>query len=88
MTNHNAITYEEQLHDLSIKQKALSMGQSTLWGIQTGQSSFPRLKDILMFEEYGEKNIALNSKQYSLSSQSKGKIGWNNSDLNHIFKQT
>ena len=37
------------------------MRQSAEWGMRAIQSSFPRLKDRLIFEEYGERKIILKS---------------------------
>ena len=52
---------DDQLLDLRIKREATSMRQSAEWGMRGIQSSFPRLKDTLPFEEYGERRIILTS---------------------------
>jgi hypothetical protein len=57
----NLHDYAEQLMDLEIKRAATSMRQSAEWGMRGVQSSFPRLKDTLPYEEYGERRIILTS---------------------------
>lgn len=45
------------MDDLAIKRAATSMRQSAEWGMRGVQSSFPRLKDTLTYEEYGERRM-------------------------------
>ena len=47
------------LQNLAVKRQATSMRQSSEWGMRAVQSSFPRLKDVMPFEEYGERRITL-----------------------------
>jgi hypothetical protein len=57
----NLLTYEEQITDLAIKREATSMRQSSEWGMRGVQASFPRLKDTLPYEEYGERKVIMTS---------------------------
>jgi len=57
----NLVTLEEQLEDLHIKREATSMRQSAEWGMRAVQASFPRLKDTLPYEEYGERKHIVTS---------------------------
>ena len=54
-------TYEEQVANLAVKQEATSMRQSAEWGMRAIQSSFPRLKDTLHYEEHGEQRLIFSS---------------------------
>ena len=49
-----AMTLVDQLQDIARKRDAMSIQQSVEWGKHAVQSSFPRLKDTLSCEEYGE----------------------------------
>jgi hypothetical protein len=53
------LTFEEQAMDLLRKQQATSMRQSSEWGMQMLQSSFPRLCDKFPFETRGERRVAI-----------------------------
>jgi len=57
--DNHLIDLEDILDDLAVKRDATSMRQSAEWGMQAVQSSFPRLKDTLRYEEYGERRIML-----------------------------
>lgn len=50
---------EEILMNLDVKRAATSMRQSSEWGMRAVQASFPRLKDTLPYEEYGERRIIM-----------------------------
>ena len=52
---------DDQLLDLQIKREATSVRQSAKRGMRGVQSSFPCLKDTLLYEEYGERRIILTS---------------------------
>jgi hypothetical protein len=43
--------------NLAVKRAATSMRQSAEWGMRAFQSSFPRIKDTLPYEEQGERRI-------------------------------
>jgi hypothetical protein len=45
--------------NLAVKRAATSMRQSAEWGMHAFQSSFPRIKDTLPYEERGERRIIL-----------------------------
>jgi hypothetical protein len=45
--------------NLAVKRVATSMRQSAEWGMRAFQSSFPRIKDTLPYEEQGERRIIL-----------------------------
>jgi hypothetical protein len=45
---------EDQLTNIAIKRAVTSMRQSAEWGMRAVQSSFPRLKDTMIFEKNGE----------------------------------
>jgi hypothetical protein len=47
----------EQQINIAEKREATSMRQSAEWGMRAVQSSFPRLKDIMQYEERGERRI-------------------------------
>ena len=47
----------DDFHDYEINDQATSMRQSAEWGTRALQASFPRLKDRLVFEEYGERKL-------------------------------
>jgi hypothetical protein len=49
------------IRGISLNKEATAMRQSAEWGMRAIQSSFPRLKDRLIFEEYGERKIILKS---------------------------
>ena len=42
-----------------MNREATSMRQSSEWGMRALQSSFPRLKDRMIYEEMGERKIIL-----------------------------
>ena len=44
-------------NDFAVNTEATSMRQSAEWGMRAIQSSFPRLKDRFIYEEYGERKI-------------------------------
>jgi hypothetical protein len=44
---------------LLVNQEATSIQQSAEWGMSTMKASFPRLRDLLIFDEYGERNVIL-----------------------------
>ena len=46
-------------NDLIINHEATSMRQSAEWGMRALQSSFPRLKDRFVYEEYGERRLMM-----------------------------
>jgi hypothetical protein len=48
---------EDQIANIAIKREATSMRQSAEWGMRALQSSFPRLKDTLAYEERGKWQI-------------------------------
>jgi hypothetical protein len=48
---------EDQLTNIAIKRAATSMRQFAEWRMRAVQSSFPRLKDTMIFEENGERRI-------------------------------
>jgi hypothetical protein len=48
---------QDQLQNIAVKREATSMRQSAEWGMRAVQSSFPRLKDTLLYEERGERRI-------------------------------
>jgi hypothetical protein len=50
----------EQVRNIAVKRAATSMRQSVEWGMRAIQSSFPRLKDTIVYEEYGERRIIFN----------------------------
>ncbi len=50
-------TIEEQIADIAMRREATSMRQCAEWGMRAVQSSFPRLKDTMTYEEYGERRI-------------------------------
>ena len=52
--------FGEQLRNITVKRAATSMRQSAEWGMRAIQSSFPRLKDTVIFEERGERRIIFN----------------------------
>ena len=58
--DNNLLIYDEQIQDLAIKREATFMHQSA-WVMCGVQSSFPRLKDTLQFEEYGERKVIVSS---------------------------
>ena len=55
------MTFQEQVDDIARKLDAMSMRQSAEWGMGAVQSSFPRLKDTLPYEEYGERKRIMTS---------------------------
>ncbi len=55
------LTLDDQLTDIAKRHEATSMQQSAEWGMQAVQSSFPRIKDTLPYEEYGERKIIMTS---------------------------
>lgn len=54
LENNNIRDYGRQIR---INQDATSMRQSAEWGMRSLQSSFPRLKDRFIYEEYGERKL-------------------------------
>ena len=48
---------EDQIANIAIKREATSMHQSAEWCMRALQSSFPRLKDTLAYEEHCEWGI-------------------------------
>ena len=47
------------IENLTVKREATSMHQSAEWGMRAVQASFPRLKDTLPYEEYGERKMII-----------------------------
>jgi len=47
----------DQIANIVVKREATSMCQSAKWGMRAVQTSFPRLKDQLVYEENGEQRI-------------------------------
>lgn len=45
--------------DVAVHEAATSMRQSAEWGMRAIQSSFPRIQDRFLYEEYGERKIIL-----------------------------
>ncbi len=54
-----APTHWERKLDLQRKRQATSARQTAEWGMLTMQASFPRVKDIVVYEERGEWRIVL-----------------------------
>ena len=54
-------TQEEVQLNVRLQVEATSMHQSAEWGMRAVQSSFPRLKDRLLYEEKGERGMILHS---------------------------
>jgi DDE superfamily endonuclease len=50
---------EEYRRQLALNAAATSMRQASEWGMRAIQSSFPRLKDRFLYEEYGERRLIL-----------------------------
>jgi hypothetical protein len=50
----------EQVRNIAVKRAATSIEQSVEWEMRAIQSSFPRLKDTIVYEEYGERRIIFN----------------------------
>jgi hypothetical protein len=48
---------DDQITNIAMKREATSMRQSAEWGMRAVQASFPRLKDTMIYEEYGERRI-------------------------------
>lgn len=46
-------------NDYVVNQEATSMRQAAEWGMRALQSSFPRLKDRIVYEEFGERKIII-----------------------------
>ena len=64
--NHNFLIKSSQADLVSndpmafvVNQEATSMRQSAEWGMRALQASFPRLKDRLLFEEFGERRLIM-----------------------------
>jgi hypothetical protein len=55
------LTVNEQMQDITRKREATSMQQSAEWGMLAVQSSFPQLKDALLYEEYSEQQRIMTS---------------------------
>ena len=51
------LTIKDPVADIAMKREATSMRQCAEWGMRAVQSSFPRLKDTLSYEEHGERQI-------------------------------
>ena len=49
------------IRGVALNKEATAMRQSAEWGMRALQSSFPRLKDRFIYEEYGERRIILKS---------------------------
>jgi hypothetical protein len=49
----------DNLNQAEINQAATSMRQSAEWGMRTMQASFPRLKDRMKYEEFGERGVIM-----------------------------
>ena len=45
--------------EILVNEEATAMRQSVEWGMRAFQSSFPRIKDRIIFEENGEKRLIL-----------------------------
>ena len=52
-------TCQEQWLDLQRKRQATSMRQAAEWGMPAIQSSFPRLKDMFVYKDTGERRILM-----------------------------
>ena len=52
-------TRQEQKLDLQRKRQATSMRQAAEWGMPAIQSSFPRLKDMFVYKDTGERRILM-----------------------------
>jgi len=52
-------TYEERVANIAKKKDATSMRQAAEWGMRAVESSFPRLKDTMIYEEHGERRITM-----------------------------
>ena len=52
-------TFASVRRDVIRKRQATSIRQSSEWGMRALQSSFPRMCDRLVFEQKGERRIAL-----------------------------
>ena len=48
-------TLEEQIANIAVKKEATSMRHCAEWGMRAVQSSFPRLKDSMLYEEDDER---------------------------------
>jgi len=53
------LLYIRDYHKQNIARDATSMRQSAEWGIRAFQSSMPRMKDRMKFEERGEQKVTL-----------------------------
>ena len=51
--------HRERIENISKKRHATSMHQSVEWGMRAVESSFPRLKDTMVYEVYGERRITM-----------------------------
>ena len=47
------------MENLAVKRDATSMRQTAEWGMRAIQSSFPRLKDTVKYEELGERRTMM-----------------------------
>ena len=52
-------TREEVMEQIRIQLEATSMRQAAEWGMHSFQSSFPRIKDRLVYEERGERKVII-----------------------------
>ncbi len=50
----------DQRANIAVKRAATSMRQTAEWGMAAVQSSFPRLRDTMIYEENGERRIIFN----------------------------
>lgn len=51
--------YTNNLNDYLVNRDATSMRQAAEWGMRMIQSSFPRMKDRFVYEEYGERRVMM-----------------------------
>ena len=53
------MTTSHGCEEIVINKEATAMRQSAEWGMRAFQSSFPRIKDRIIFEENGERRLIL-----------------------------
>ena len=63
-TDPSCRTYEERVANIAKKKDATSMRQAAEWGMRAVESSFPRLKDTMIYEEHGERQITMNDSSH------------------------
>ena len=51
---------EDQIANIAVKRTATSMQQCSEWRMGAVQSSFPQLKDTMIYEEHGERIVIFN----------------------------